>query len=404
MSLENSEGTGALSPQPQDCVITYGLENAIDFGTTRVEYKLWVDYIFDWFHATLERRWLRILVAIFCTSLIWLVGLLAFALIGHADAYVTAPGVYFYFIGIAWCLNALRWLSQTYHIRTNAVRPCFPVCNKDYKALVGPYAKKATNNWYIFRRSAVIAVVVWVIFFFVITVTDPSVCGVLICTSTTKIGIFPPSLDPWLPLLHGTKGLDRLVSTSVLDMYIGVVIFLVYTGYHLTQSTAPLYARLTSLPIVPFPAVVRELFGGVIRLYSIGALMWTFGIVLAELLYEVQIEPLSVAFILTVSSLSLFAYFLPKRAVDKLSQKSLDEALKSVFSEYYADGRVSTSSGLAEFNQDVAGLIASHRTRSQATEILLAIVTQVIPVGFAIFQSLSDPQSLLPTILRSFPH
>jgi hypothetical protein len=408
MMTSPTDSPRAPAETPSDeCPITFGQDNTKNFGTTREEYKLWVDYVFDLFHASLDLRLLRFGVAGFCAVIVWAVGLIGFALIGSADIYVRTPGVYFYLIGIAWCLNALRWLSQTYHIRTNTVRPCFPICDSDYKVIVSPYAKRATDNAYIFRQSALYAVLVWAVLLLVVLVTDPSLCDQLICTSSAQIGIFPGSLGLWLPLLHNHDVLTRIVSTVVLDLYVGIAITLVFTGAHLTRSTAPLYGRLASLAVIPFPKVIIELFQGVINLYSTGALMWTFGIVLAELLYEVQIEPLSITFIIMVSALSLFAFILPRRAVERISQKSLQEALNSVFAEYYAGPpkpKPASSADLARFNQDVSMLIESQDSAPRISQVLLAVASQVIPIAIVIFQSFPNLRDMIPMYLYSLPH
>ena len=122
-------------------IITVDLEHADLFGTTRLEYKLWIDYIFDWFDATLERRFRRYLVAVSLATIVWGLGFLISLIIGFAQAYLHTPAVYYFGIGIAWCSNTLRWLSQVYHIRTNEVRPCFPVDDETYKRIVSPFAR-----------------------------------------------------------------------------------------------------------------------------------------------------------------------------------------------------------------------------------------------------------------------
>jgi hypothetical protein len=144
--------------------ITLAPEDAKVYGTTPSEYKLWVDYIFDLFGATLEKRFRRYLVALVFGILFWGVGLILALLIGFAHGYLTTPGLYIFAFGVAWVTNCLRWLSQVYHPATNAVRPCFPIVDASYKSTVSPFAKNAVRNKRIFIGGTLFAIPILIYF------------------------------------------------------------------------------------------------------------------------------------------------------------------------------------------------------------------------------------------------
>jgi hypothetical protein len=339
-------------------------EGAIAYGTTRTEYKLWIDYVFDLFGATLERRFRRYLVALIFATIIWLCGLAILAPFGLAITYLTTPGIYLFWIGITWCSNALRWLSQVYHVRTNAVRPCFPIADGEYKAFVSPFARRATDNAHIFAWSAVILFIIaaytWAIFF---STGQP---GEILALS------FPRSFPSvWLSL---DNVMPKMV---VLDLLYGVTIIHVYTGAHLTRSTAPLYAKLSTLPVVPVPNLVTELFRGILGLYQSGALMWSFGIILAELLYEAQLEPISIGFIATVIIFGMVAFLLPQRAVHKIWRKAHDEAVGIAIREYYAySGAQVPIDELSKLN----AILSPTHTSVDFVQIANLILGQLLPL------------------------
>src|SRR5207245_8972884 len=137
---------------------------------------------------------------------------------------------YYFWIGIAWCTNALRWLSQVYHLRTNAVRPCFPIDDAAYKSIVSPFAHKAVRNKRIFFRSTLVAIPV-------LSYLGTIMLGFIKQLSSLALG-FPASFPSyWL------TGNFLLIKLAIITLFLWVAYIEVYTGAQLTLSTAPLYTK-----------------------------------------------------------------------------------------------------------------------------------------------------------------
>ncbi|MGZ3602171.1 MAG: hypothetical protein ACXWQ5_21500, partial [Ktedonobacterales bacterium] len=79
--------------------ITFGPENAVNYGTTSSEYRLWLDYVYDWFLVTLERRYRRYGVSLGMAAIVFLIGFLVALPFGLLDLYLSTPGVYFFTFG-----------------------------------------------------------------------------------------------------------------------------------------------------------------------------------------------------------------------------------------------------------------------------------------------------------------
>ena len=345
--------------------IAFGLDRASAYGTTRAEYKLWVDYIFDWFGATLEKRFRRYLVAGGFAVLVWSIGLLISFAIGFSGQYITTPAIYYFTVGIAWCTNSLRWLSQVYHNRTNVVRPCFPVDDRTYKNLVSPFARQATNNRRIFIRTILYTTPVILYFGAVIL-------GYIKPLSILSLA-FPPSFqNAWL------GGDLAAFKWLIVAINIWVAYSEVYTGIQLTLSTAPLYGKLATLPVLPLPNLISELFQGVLNLYLSGAIMWSFGIVLVELLYETRLDPLGLAFAAAVIGLGIFAYLVPLEAVRRIWRKSKHNALDETVTNFYSKASHSADE-LRNTNEYIKSLGDSEPGNLNLSELVGFVGGQLLP-------------------------
>lgn len=337
------------------------------YGTTPSEYKLWVDYIFDWFGATLERPFRRYIVSLGFTAILWGLGFILSFMIGFAGDYLTTPAVYFFVVGIVWCTNALRWLSQVYHNRTNAVRPCFLVDDAAYKSTVSPFARNAVRNKKIFVGSSIIAVLVLGYF-------GAIMVGYIKPLSALALG-FPASFPTsWL------TGNFVLVKLAILALFFWVAFVEVYTGAQLTRSTAPLYAKLATLPVLPLPSLVTELFQGVLRLYFTGALMWSFGIVLVELLYEARADALGIGFLIVVLALGVFAYLAPLEAVRKIWNKAKHQAIYDTLLAFHAKNTPHDADELKAINAYIQSLNDSEPGKLNIVQFISFVGGQLLPV------------------------
>ena len=122
---------------------TIDLNDYPAYGTSPRDYKLWVDYVYDRFGATRDRWLRRYLVSAGVGVGVFLLGLLVAIvsslislmvqrttltndlLVQSLTLYLKEPTAYIFSFDMAYAFHVLRWLSQTYHIRTNRLRACF---------------------------------------------------------------------------------------------------------------------------------------------------------------------------------------------------------------------------------------------------------------------------------------
>lgn len=344
--------------------------HAADYGTTPQEYKLWVDYVFDYFGAGLMQPYRRYAVSVCFATLVWLSGFLAALAMGIQQLYVESVGTYLFWIGICWCFNALRWLSQTYHERTNPLRACFTLGDRDYKALVSPFAHNATRNREIFLRSFLVLLPVY-LYTAIIFFGPPAIQSGLVF-------VFPRAFpSEW----H--TGSELLGKMCILDLFWTVTMVHVYTGARLTLATTPLYSTLASkLQVIPLPQLVADRCQGVLQLYRTGSLMWSFGVVLAVLLYGATLDVYSVTFIFAVLAFGLLALRRPRRAINVLWQRAKEGALDSMLAVYYDDWpTVKPFEQTIQYNRYADAILAGDPTRIDSSQVINFVVNFLLPVA-----------------------
>lgn len=345
--------------------ITYDPKHAELYGTTPSEYKLWVDYLFDPFGATLERRFRRYLVAISFGVLFWLVGLILSLLIGFGYDYLTTPGLWLFAFGVAWVTECLRWLSQVYHPATNAVRPCFPLDDTTYKSIVSPFAQNAVKNKRIFIGGSLFSIPILIYF------------GALMSgyKSLFFVSLAFPPLFPgsWL------TGDFLFVKWVIIALYFWFMCIAFFSGAQLTLATAPLYSKLASLPIVPLPGLVTELFQSVLHVYLMGALMWTVGVVLVELFYQIRTDIIGIGLCTLFILLGLFAYLAPLEAVRNLWRNAKRQAVSDIVRDFYSSNTPLSADELKRLNEYIQSLSDSEPSRFNYTQ-LVNVVLPLVPL------------------------
>jgi hypothetical protein len=362
--------------------ITFGQENAENYGTTSAQYKLWLDYVYDRFGATLERRMRRYAVSLGLAAIVFTVGLTIAFFCGFLDLYLVTPGIYITTLGIAWFLGSLRWLSQSYHVHFNVVRPCFPLSDREYQKIVDPYAARATRNRIIVLRSLLVAIVFCA--YLVVVYLGPQ------SAKSALLFGFPRSFAPaWL---SGSNLIPKMV---VLDVFCVAASFGIYTGAHIMLETLPLFSKLATLPVIPFPQVVNDLFVGILTVFSTGALMWSIGIGLAELIYNTQLDVIGVTFSVLFGAFGLLAFFWPRQAVRRTWMRSSEEAVNVLLGRYYADSSVIRSiSELTRINKYIHSVTSTHRSGFQIDQVLNLSVGQLIPVLTLLFNTVVSRHSI----------
>ena len=308
---------GARRPQ------TITLNDYPAYGTSPRDYKLWVDYIYDRFGATRERWLRRYLVSAGVGVAVFLLGLLVaivsslISLLSQRTAltndllvqsltlYFREPTTYIFSLDMAYACHVLRWLSQTYHVRTNRLRACFTVSDEEYRKMVQPLAAFASNSRRM--RLSIVVMVIACAYFLLYTFSAPPLRDVL--------GVIYPRAVPltW----RGTFGIPTL---CVALLFACMIVLVSFTAFHLTNTLIYLSRTLQRdaahdpTHVQPLPSLIEDRFDGVLDLSLTGVLQFAGGIILLELLYRAQLDVAGVVFVAAAIVQGGLLFFAPRIA------------------------------------------------------------------------------------------
>lgn len=308
---------GARRPQ------TITLNDYPAYGTSPRDYKLWVDYIYDRFGATRERWLRRYLVSAGVGVAVFLLGLLVaivsslISLLSQRTAltndllvqsltlYFREPTTYIFSLDMAYACHVLRWLSQTYHVRTNRLRACFTVSDEEYRKMVQPLAAFASNSRRM--RLSIIVMLIACAYFLLYTFSAPPLRDVL--------GVIYPRAIPltW----RGTFGIPTL---CVALLFACMIVLVSFTAFHLTNTLIYLSRTLQRdaahdpTHVQPLPSLIEDRFDGVLDLSLTGVLQFAGGIILLELLYRAQLDVAGVVFVAAAIVQGGLLFFAPRIA------------------------------------------------------------------------------------------
>lgn len=293
------------------------------YGTSPRDYKLWVDYIYDRFGATRERWLRRYLVSAGVGVAVFLLGLLVaivsslISLLSQRTAltndllvqsltlYFREPTTYIFSLDMAYACHVLRWLSQTYHVRTNRLRACFTVSDEEYRKMVQPLAAFASNSRRM--RLSIIVMLIACAYFLLYTFSAPPLRDVL--------GVIYPRAIPltW----RGTFGIPTL---CVALLFACMIVLVSFTAFHLTNTLIYLSRTLQRdaahdpTHVQPLPSLIEDRFDGVLDLSLTGVLQFAGGIILLELLYRAQLDVAGVVFVAAAIVQGGLLFFAPRIA------------------------------------------------------------------------------------------
>lgn len=298
------------------------------YGTSPADYKIWVDYLYDRFGATRERWLRRYLVSVGIGIGVFLLGLLvAFVaslislllaqgatlspdLVPQAlSVYIKEPTAYIFALDMAYACHVLRWLSLTYHVRTNRLRACFTISDGAYKKLVQPLARYGSNSRRIWL--ALVAMLIVSGYFVAYTVSVPPL--------RDQLGLIYPHAVPltW----RGAFGIPTL---CVVLLFASLVVFVSFTAFQLTSTLIYLVRDLQRVAmedvqhVQPLPSLIEDRFDGVLDLSLMGVLQFAGGIILLELLYRAKLDLAGFIFVAAAILQGGLLFFAPRIAARRI--------------------------------------------------------------------------------------
>jgi hypothetical protein len=302
--------------------ISFDVDFPATYGTSGDEFRIWVDVIYDWFGATLERPIRRYLVSALVGVALFTVGLLLTLPFGLASQYLSfqTPAAYLLCFDAAYSLHAFRWLSQSYHKRANMMRPCFPISDDKYREVVIGVTRRSVQAWRIFMPAAVVTIVVWGYFAFV-----------TFSATNMLSGVYPGSV----PKTWRDSGPQSLSSMILIDLFSAVFILIAVTALHNTVTLIRLMQALDDLPVVPVPSLITDRAKGLLNLSLAGAVLSGLGIGIVQLIYGAPLNGLGVGFVLVAVVQGTLLYVVPRRAVNRLWEKARQGLLDVALRQYY---------------------------------------------------------------------
>jgi HAMP domain-containing protein len=321
---DSSPATAGSIPGAQ----TIDLNEYPAYGTAPDDYRLWFDYVYEWFGAT-RARWLRrylvsagIGVGVFLLGLL-IIGISSFiGLLLNSSAsltparvlepfsfYLKEPTAYIFSLDMAYAFHVLRWLSQTYHVRTNRLRACFTISDEEYKKLVQPLARYASNPKRL--RLAIAVMAVACAYFLFYTFSPPSIRNLF--------GLIYPHAVPltW----RGAYGIPTLF---VVLFFACLIVLVCFTAFHLTNTLIYLSRTLQrdaaedSQHVQPLPSLIEDRFDGILDLSLTGVLQFVGGIVLLEFLYRAQLDLAGIIFVSAAIVQGGLLFFAPRVAARRI--------------------------------------------------------------------------------------
>jgi hypothetical protein len=319
-SSRSTRSTAGSLPGAQ----TIDLNEYPAYGTSPNDFKLWFDHVYDWFGAT-RARWLRrylvsaaIGVSVFVLGLL-IIGITSFfGMLLHGVAsltpervlepfsfYIKEPTAYIFSLDMAYAFHVLRWLSQTYHVRTNRLRACFTITDEEYRKLVQPLARYASSPKRL--RLAVVVIGLACAYFLFYTFGPPALRSVL--------GLIYPHAVPltW-------RGAFAIPTLFVVLFFACLIVLVCFTAFHLTNTLIYLSRRLQrdaaedAQHVQPLPSLIEDRFDGVLDLSLTGVLQFVGGIVLLEFLYRAQLDLAGIIFVSAAIVQGGLLFFAPRIA------------------------------------------------------------------------------------------
>jgi hypothetical protein len=390
------------------------------YGTSPRRFRVWFDHIYDWFGATLDRVLPRYLVSAAIGVAVFLLGLLvAFVasiislllthpggltldLVGQPVAiYLKEPTPYIFSLDMAYALHVMRWLSQTYHERTNRLRACFTIGDREYRNLVVARAKYAIDP----RRMqlALVFVLVIAVYFVLYTFGSSPLRNVL--------DVFYPHAVPltW----RGTYGIPTL---CVVLLFASMIVLVTFTALHLTNTLRYLSRDLQDLAkahpeqVQPLPSLIEDRFDGVLDLSLTGVLQFAGGIVLLEWVYHARLDLVGVVFVAATITQGLLLFIAPRRAANAIVAIARNRLFLQLISKEGAERQPISTRGelldlatiswddLSDRSEAMRGEIATRGTTISLLGILGLLASWALSVVLPVFNALNLDRLAIETI------
>jgi hypothetical protein len=352
--------------------ITYDPDHLAENGTSGTDYKLWLDYLYDWVGATPERVLRTVLFSVALGAGLFVVGLLASTPFDLAQLYVSQPASYILPIWVAYALYALRWVSQQYHRRAYMMRPCFAISNAEFRQISVKLAEKATDPGAILRPTIILTAALWIYM---------AVIGFAPLPVSKRVGVLYPDL---VPNIHATH--TNFFHIVLVALTVAVFILVAVTCIQVSRTLIRLLDRFATLPTVQVPSLVIASADGILNLSVNGAVLFGLGIVLLELAFKLQYRSVldlpGYTLVLAALLQGLLVFFLPRRSATRIWKRAREELVKRAINEYWQQAaQVSATQEIVQLSNLLQAELNSTRNTITLTGLFQLVVGQLVVIA-----------------------
>ena len=271
------------------------LRSYMSYATAHQSYRMWPDYLFEFFGLP------AIVTLIIVEIGIFIVGLLIAWPPGFVVDYVSTPAVYLGLAGIALVTTSIHWGSCRVHLDYEYLRPVFTIADTEYL--------KMLDKWFATFCSRKAIALSSLVFFIV------GLAGLILAYVTSVSTRQKFDLQPLRPVLFGSAWYSHRFEGAgfgILFFFLILISIALGTGCWLLLSNMLFLADLRGLPVIPVPTMVRARLRRVANLYTGTSLSWSLGVVLFGILCYKNYNIFSGALLACLFVIGVLMFALPQ--------------------------------------------------------------------------------------------
>lgn len=285
---------------------------------------VWPMYIYELFHASLDKPKQRTAVSLGVGVTTYLIGLTISIPIGFTQTYLATLPIAWLSLACAFYMGRLRWLTTSVLPLVKQVRPVFTIENSKFKNEADAVGKRATNLWVIIPLTLLVLIATWgaiaIAYFF------PDQLPAIYLAALRPV-TFPVEWFTGPNLMGKMLLFDWLLTPAV--AYIVPVIYATGVGM------IDMLLTVGKWPVVPVPAYVATRVSLAVSYFLAGGLYYAIAVLIAVLLYGGQADLASVGLVSLFSAVGLFCILGPIIGSQRLVERARQQLATTVASTYY---------------------------------------------------------------------
>ena len=297
----------------------------LKYATNHKEFPTWIDIILEEISKRLKVHWT--IAAFLVGGVVYITGLGIAGLFNFSQVYIRSLPVYLGVLGIAWVFGSLHYASISIHNAYNMLRPCLLISDKEFKEYMSSWFNRLRNIRANVMASVIVLLSGWLVVYLIYFQENV----LLNLHLYLKPRVFPP--EWFFPPNLGAKAF-------IIDFYVVCIAFPLGTTARMLTLNLFFIIGFTKFPVIPIPSIVRIRLRGVISLYNFVAFTWLVGVGLFGILLFDVINAFTLAFLIILSSIGLFTFFVPQFVYNKMLLRSHETSTQWFLAAFYKKANV----------------------------------------------------------------